>query len=466
MHTLFSRRALLPGPGDATHVGAARITVDGAWITAVEPADAPQAGDEDLGDDLLAPAFVDIHTHLSLVSLRGVDARVAARGNLVEDLYFRVEQHLQPGDVRALAAVGAQECLLAGTGFVSDHYYFATEVADAMVDMGLTGLVAPTLQDIAGPGKDGWEAAIAETGDLHHNASLRAAGVTSVLGPHATDTVSDALWRRIAERAEAWQVPVHCHLAQSAEEVRRAHDRAGATPLGLLRRLGVLDDGPAWALVHALYTTPGDRASLDAARHLLVACPSSQTWFGFPAPVARWQADGVRWAAATDCAASNDSMAVNKELRAIALLRAAAMTTCGPLQAWEASAGPPDAVEAARTGDRAAWAEPDHPAALLARVTSVPGALHPQHRAGVIAPGALANLTVWDTDHPAMWPGLDPHRALATGDVSGALVRMMTRGAWLSTRGEHAALARTEAWRAARVEARARLEALLTRAGV
>jgi 5-methylthioadenosine/S-adenosylhomocysteine deaminase len=466
MPTLFSRHALLPGPGDATHVSAARVTVDGAWITAVEPADAPAEGDEDLGSDLLAPAFVDVHTHLALVALRGVDARVAARGNLVEDLYFRVEKHLQPGDVRALAAVGAQECLLAGTGFVSDHYYFASDVAEAMVDMGLTGLVAPTLQDLAGPGKDGWEAAIAETGDLHESARLRAAGVTSILGPHATDTVSDALWRRIAERADAWQLPVHSHLAQSAAEVRRAYDRVGDTPLGLLRRLGVLDAGPAWALVHALYTTPADRASLDPARHLFVACPSSQMWFGFPAPVARWQADGVRWAVATDCAASNDSMAVNKELRAIALLRAAATTTCGPLAAWEASSGAPDAVEAARTSDRTAWTEPDHAAALLARVTSVPGALHPKHRAGVIAPGALANLTVWDTDHPAMWPGHDPHRALATGDVSGALVRMMTRGAWLSARGEHAALAQSEAWRSARAEARDKLEALLTRAGV
>ena len=462
---LVARRALLPDPAAGCTIGPARVGVHGGRVVSVEPGGAAQPGDEDLGDLLLAPAFVDVHTHLALCGLRGVDGTAA--GNVVEELYFRVEREMTDDDIYALAAVGAQDCLLHGTGFVSDHYYGGPAVARAMVDTGLSGLVGCTLQDLAGPGAHAADAALAQTDALRQDTRLAAAGVAATLAPHATDTVSDALWRRIARLAEAWQLPVHCHVAQSPEEVARAQARCGDTPLGLLRRLGVLDAGPAWALVHALFTTPADRAALDRQRHLLVACPHSQAWFGFPAPIHRWQADGLRWAVATDCAASNDSMSVNKELRAVGLLRATRVTHGPELTAWESAPGGPahDRVHAIRLAQREVLPDPERPGLALTRVGAVPGSLHPTTRAGAIEPGRLANFALWDLDHPALWPGVDPLRGLAAGDTNAALARMMVAGRWLSPLGGHAALAWTPAWREARQEANARLRSLLTRAG-
>jgi 5-methylthioadenosine/S-adenosylhomocysteine deaminase len=465
--TLFSRRTMLyrddpAGAVAAVELRPARVTVRDGHIAAVQEASAPEPGDDDLGEHLLTPAFVDVHTHLALVSLRGVDPAGAGESNLVEDFFFRFERKLTADDARALARVSAQECLLAGTAFVSDHYYFGAAVAEAMADVGLSGIMAPTLQDLDGPGCGRVEPSLADTWQIAHDDRLRALGIHAALGPHATDTVSDDLWRRVADLAERWSLPVHAHVAQSAAEVGRVQARAGCSPITLLHRLGALDAGPAWAMVHVLYATDDDLQHVDPRRHLLVACPSSQAWFGFPSPVHRWEQARLRWAVATDCSASNDSMTLPKELRALALLRVGALSRSPALRSWERGrADDVGAVVSARSralrGDDAI----DDPARLLARITAVPGALHPDAPVGRIAPGQLANLALWDTSHPALWPGSDPTRGLALCDATGALLQLMVAGRWRSERGRHHELAWGDDWREQRKEAQERLGWLL-----
>lgn len=464
MTALYARRALR---ADGS-VGPLRLIVQGARIITVEPDVEPQPGDDDVGRRLLTPAFVDLHTHLALVALRGLDVATASAGNVVEDLFFTVERQMTADDVRAFARVGAYEALLHGTAMVSDHYYFGGAVAEALVDAGLSGIVAPTLQDLSGPGVTLAEQSWADTAAIRDDRRLADAGVFAALGPHATDTVSDPLWQQIAEAADRWQLPVHTHLAQSPDEVARAFRRHGTTPLGLLHRLGVLDAGPAWALVHALFVGDDELAALDPARHLLVACPSSQAWFGFLSPVAAWRRAGVPWVVATDCTATNDSLDLPKELRALAARRTAAIADGEPFAAW-ADAPSPAAADLLWADRQRAWraGDEDTPTSLLPRILQRPGAWHPQARAGALSPGHLAHLALWDLDHPSAWPADDVRRALCFGNLSPALSQLMVAGRWRTPRDAHASTLSTEpAWREACTEAHRRRISLLRRAGL
>jgi cytosine/adenosine deaminase-related metal-dependent hydrolase len=74
-------------------------------------------------------------------------------------------------------------------------------------------------------------------------------------------------------------------------------------------------------------------------------------------------------------------------------------------------------------------------AALLSRVWSIPGRLHPEVTAGVLQRGALANLVVWDTDHPSFWPATDPLSALVMSDTVGAIETMVVAGRARGERG-------------------------------
>jgi hypothetical protein len=75
------------------------------------------------------------------------------------------------------------------------------------------------------------------------------------------------------------------------------------------------------------------------------------------------------------------------------------------------------------------------PDALLRLITLDAGAMHPSFVAGTIAPGALANLTVWHLDSPAFWPAADPLRALALGDIAQSLRQHLILGRPLLTEG-------------------------------
>jgi len=454
----------------------ARIHVQGDLIERVERLDessphngaqpSARAGDGpvvDLGDHLVTPAFVNAHTHLALAFLRGVQTE-RVRRNLVEDLFFAYESRLTSEDIRAFSRMGAYESLLAGVGFVWDHYYGGTAVADALVDTGLTGVVSPTLQDLAGPDKDGSEAALDATLQIAESDHYRSHGVFAALGPHATDTVSPALFRRIAELAEAHQLPVHLHLAQSYDELVRVEAREGRSPLALLAREGVLAKAPRVVLAHGLFASIQDLNSLESERHTLVYCPSSQMQFAFPAPVTLWSELGLSWVVATDCAASNDSMNLQKELRMCA--GAASFGITGSLD-YATFLATGDASHARETWqdrtDRAGtWAREVSSERLLSRVFAQPGRLHPRVASGCIERGALANLIAWDTDHPAFWPGHDLLRALAMSDTSQAMHALLVAGKWVGEAGRVSdSVVRGDRYREARREASERLDALL-----
>ncbi|MET0339871.1 MAG: amidohydrolase family protein [Polyangiales bacterium] len=459
----------------------ARIDVDGARITRVEvlpsndvgaspdvaaPGEKPSASqrdEHDLGERLITPAFVNAHTHLALAFLRGVET-TRVRRNLVEDLYFAYESRLSADDIRAFARMGAYESLLSGVGLVWDHYYGGSAVADALRDTGLAGVVAPTLQDLAGPDRDGAEAALDATLRIADDARYRAASVFAALGPHATDTVSPGLFRRIAELSEQRGLPVHLHVAQSYDELARVEAREGRSPLALLAREGILSRAPRVVMAHGLFASIPDLRALDPSRHTLVYCPSSQLQFGFPAPVSRWSELGVSWVVATDCASSNDSMNVQKELRFCAGAASAEITGSLEYESFLSSGEVGHARDTwhERTERAKAFGRHVNSEQLLARVWSEAGALHPEVETGVIARGALANLAVWNTDHPAFWPGQDLLRALAMSDISQALHGMYVAGRAVGEPGHLVeSVVGSDAYREARREADGRLAALM-----
>jgi len=420
----------------------------------------------DFGDRPVTPAFVNAHTHLALAFVRGPAVGGAAGGNLVEDLFYVRERALLPGDVRAFARMGAGGRLLGGVGSVWDHYFAGEEVAGALADVGLSGVVAPTLQDLSGPGASRWEAALEQTASLAGDGRLRRQGIYAAVGPHAPDTVSGALWGRAVDLAERHGLPVHAHLAQSAAEVGRVEAREGTTPLAWLSRLGVLDRAPSVVLAHGLFLRRAALSRLRPDRHLLVHCPAAQAVFGFPGPVRAWMEAGVSFAVATDAAAGNDSVGLQKELRQVAGARTADLVGTAIFDGFFTGDLDADAVEAARAlrhGGRAGERLAD-PAFLLSRVLDVPGAWHPGMTAGRLVPGALANLLVWDPTHPAFWPATDLDRALAFGETTGGIHAMLVAGRELGQAGDfHRSLLGSDDYREAREEADARLAALIRR---
>lgn len=503
--TLFSERVLISAA--ASRPVSASITVQGSQIINVteQSRAAFEAAEHrdlavDLGQALVTPSFTNSHTHLPMAGLRGIEGVAQAMGgDVVKDLYFRIEKQLTRDDVRAFARMGAYESVLNGVGFVWDHYYHGSAVAEALKEVGLAGIVAPTLQDMSGPGRHGWSAAIEETLAVADDDCLRQHGIGAAWGPHATDTVSEKLWRELGTLAATHQLPIHAHLAQSPAEcatVSASSTSGCTTPVDLLASAGVLDAPDVrLLLVHGIYVTRADLARLNKdGRHVLVTCPGSHMLFAFPARTDAWLDAGVPVALATDAAASNDGMCVQSELRLLANFDALRTTFSPEAEAFLGSGAEGGADASAQLQALATHRDRTHAHAARARdagwvlstVWDVPGQLHPdrQLQAGRLARGHLANLLVWDTDHPNLWPPApDPRGALVLcSNVSAALLANMVAGQWVGQgpcsssgavvranlpRGAfHQNVLNTPAFQNHTDEATDRLRSLLRRAGI
>jgi 5-methylthioadenosine/S-adenosylhomocysteine deaminase len=472
---IFSNRATRRLEDGSTVIEPAVIGIDGDTIAFVRPMSREAFLDlefeasvkvVDVGERLLTPAFINAHTHLPMIAFRSIGGMDAFQGNVVEELYFRMEQHIEAADVRAFTRVGAYESLLSGVGCVWEHYYFAEEIAEALLEVGLSGVIAPTLQDRAGPGVRMLDEQLAATEAIDGSERLRSAGIVSALGPHATDTVSSELWAEVRRVATARNLPIHAHVSQSIEEFERSVLEFGCSPIERLQREGTLAAGPSMLLVHSLFASERDIGLLEGGRHVLGYCPYSQLQFGFPAPISAWRAQDIPIALGTDCAACNDTMNVQRELRIYAGGGALETTHGVELAGFMRSGRLEDAqrVWASRSQRFDESVACDGPAKNLESVWSVPGAMHPGLPLGELRAGYRANLLVWDLEHPGFWPRANPLRALTLSDITPAIWGMTVNGRWLGRRGEfqQSILGQVE-YRDAIAEADERLRALMAR---
>lgn len=321
--TLFADRVLL-----GSEFSPAEVKIQGSRIASVRRMTRAEweaegsSGHDVGGKHAVVPAFINSHTHLSMACIRGAASATDFEGNVVEDMFFRFEGNLHKDDVRAFTRMGCWEALMHGVGCAFDHYYFAPTLVEAFKDTGMSGVIAPTLQDIEGPGLMlpgcNYEDTLQATLDIHHDKALRDEhGIVAAIGAHATDTVSKGLWERVASLSSDEGLPIHAHVAQSIEEFERCQERHGMTPVQHLKDTGILDCGSNLLLVHAMYLSDADVKLLSPSKHLLGLCPSSAIQFGFPCDYPAWTDAGLKICLGTDAACSNDGMNVQQEMRSL-----------------------------------------------------------------------------------------------------------------------------------------------------
>ncbi|MFT6819257.1 MAG: 5-methylthioadenosine/S-adenosylhomocysteine deaminase [Myxococcota bacterium] len=467
---LYSDRLLLHTQ-DGIDIVPGRLDVMHGRVQSVhrgERSEVIERGVVDFGDKLIAPAFVNGHTHIAMGAYRGIGGRASQAGNVVEELYFKLESHATDEDFRAFARMGAWDVALTGTGAIVDQYYGGLHVAEAMRDVGLTGIVSPTLQDLAGPGASGWAEAMSITETLATDPMWAKAGIFPALGPHATDTVGDNLWGRVLTLANRLDLPVHVHVGQSLAEVERSWAVHRCSPVERLQRVGAIDADVRMLLVHMLFVSDADLGLLSPEKHTLGYCPRSQVQFAYPANIDSWRRAGLPFILGTDAGVCNDSMNVQQELRWLAGsgVYEVPFGDAHKRLRRHGDLNSARAVERHRKERFATDRAIHKPAALLDTVGRTAARLHPQFNVGSLDVGAIANICVWDLDHPAMWPATDPLRALTIGDAGPALHAMVLNGEWFGTPGYVVpSIISSELYRAHRKEAEARLAALMTRIG-
>ena len=256
---------------------------------------------------ILLPGLVNVHNHTPLMITRG----------MVEDLGHApaytpgIPQGPALGfeEVLALSRLGAYELLRAGSTTVVDYYLHPKALAEALVELGLRGVVGGRILDVD-------MAAVARGGERRHDPAVGRATLVEAmdlaaayadhssgrircdLAPHAPDTCSADLLREVCDLAERSEGCVHTHLGQSRDEVEWVRARDGLSPVELLEECGLLDERLIAA--HCIFLDPADVARAGGSGLTVAHAPIGNLRAGNVAPVLDLEAAGARIALCTD----------------------------------------------------------------------------------------------------------------------------------------------------------------------
>jgi 5-methylthioadenosine/S-adenosylhomocysteine deaminase len=269
-------------------------------------------------NSVLIPGLVNAHTHNPMTLMRGVADDLPLMPWLQEHVWPIEAAVMGPEFIADGIELAIAEMLRGGTTCCNENYFFPDVQAATYRRHGFRAMVG--LPVIEFP--SAWAATPAEYFDkgleVHDNYRGDAL-VGMAFAPHAPYTVSDASFERIRMLADQLDVPVHCHVHETAQEVADAVAKTGQRPIARLDALGLWTD--RMVAVHMTQLTEAEIA-LCAERGVSVAhCPQSNLKLasGF-CPVHALHRAGVNLALGTDGCASNNDLDMFDELRTAALL--------------------------------------------------------------------------------------------------------------------------------------------------
>jgi 5-methylthioadenosine/S-adenosylhomocysteine deaminase len=377
------------------------VALKGDAIVAVGPpaelkARYAAAASLDYPQGLILPGLINAHTHAAMALFRGLADDLPLE-EWLNSYIFPAESRLNREFVYWGTRLAVAEMLLSGTTTFCDMYLFADAVAQAAAESGIRAVVGEVLYDFPspnyGPPTAGLQFSEALCRGWRGHPLVRVA-----IQPHAVYTCSPELLQQCGELADKYDTRLIIHLAETHREVEDCRAQYGATPVGHLKRLGLLS--PRLLADHGVVLSEADLDLMAAGGAGVAHCPESNMKLASGmAPVADLLRRGVPVGLGTDGCASNNNLDLIQEMDSAAKLQKVRYLDPTVLPATAA-------LDLATTGG--------------ARVLGLQGVV------GALAPGLKADLVVLNLDQPHLTPLYDPYSHLvyaATGaDVATVLV--------------------------------------------
>jgi 5-methylthioadenosine/S-adenosylhomocysteine deaminase len=345
-------------------------------IRRIAPAiDAPGATVIDGRRKAVIPGLMNMHTHAAMTLFRGFGDDMPLMPWLNEKIWPN-EAKLTEEDVYCGARLACVEMIRSGTTTFFDMYHHLDATYAAVEETGLRAVLSEACFDRFRP-ELAEKARQRITARLHSSVS-RNPRIRLALGPHAIYTVSGELLQWAHAFAEAHDLPVQIHLAETEGEVAQCRAQFGTTPVRYLHRLGVLS--PRWSLAHALHVDEEEIALLAEHDVKVVHNPASNMKLasGYRFQYREMRAAGVTVGLGTDGCSSSNNLDMVEVMKLASLLG----------KAWR---NDPEAL----------------PCDEMLYAATEAGARLTGFDAGRIAEGSLADLCLIDLTMPVFTPNFN-----------------------------------------------------------
>jgi 5-methylthioadenosine/S-adenosylhomocysteine deaminase len=272
----------------------------------------------DAENKILMPGMVNTHTHLSMTLLRGLADDLPLDTWLNEHIW-PMEAHLNGNYCYVGALLACVEMIKSGTTTFNDMYFFMDDVARAVDEAGLRGVLSHGMIDLGDEEKR--KAEFKETKRIIEKCHNTADGrITVAFGPHSPYTCSKELLEGVRKEANKNRNHIHIHVAETEHEVQQVMEAHGKRPFEYLDEIGLLGEDVLAA--HAVHLSSDEIEIIKKRGVNLSHNPASNMKLASGvSPVDKILKKEICVSLGTDGAASNNNLDMFEEMKLAALLQ-------------------------------------------------------------------------------------------------------------------------------------------------
>ena len=305
---------LIPMTDTATVLTNYFIGIDQERITCVTPFRSSLSSQckkfLDLQDQIVLPGLINMHTHLAMTLLRGVEDNLSLQDWLFTRIFPLEGEFVDKKFVEIGTELAAYECIRFGTTTTSDMYFYPEVALKVWDKMGLRGLFSQPLISFPSPEDTKGDNTQLFQNFKKLNSQYKTHPRLQVgLAPHAPYTCQKALLQKVQQVQSETDCFVHIHVAETLAEVQQLQEQHQKSPVAYLKELGLLN--PKTLFAHVVHTTPEDQKQLAAGGAAVIHNPDSNFKLGSGiAPISQYLDNKINVCLGTDGVASNNDLSM------------------------------------------------------------------------------------------------------------------------------------------------------------
>ncbi|RDU22938.1 amidohydrolase [Anaerosacchariphilus polymeriproducens] len=264
---------------------------------------------------LLLPGLINCHTHSYMSVFRNCADDLAFDDWLFKNI-LPLEDKLIPEDAYWGALLSIMEMLRTGTTCFLDMHMFPNEIAKAVEDSGIRGVLS---RGLVGFGDDeGGRLRLSQAKEEMNNYK-DSSRLSFLYGPHAPYTCDQDYLKIVLEEAKKDNKGIHIHLSESKNEIENMKKQNNCTPIEYVNQINLFDKNTLAA--HCVQLTEKDIEILREKKVNVITNPASNMKLGNGfAPITKLMEQGINICLGTDGAASNNSLNLFHEMSLLALI--------------------------------------------------------------------------------------------------------------------------------------------------
>ncbi len=262
---------------------------------------------------IVMPGLINAHTHVPMALLRGLADDLRLDVWLMGYMMPVEREFVSPDFVYLGTLLSCVELIRSGVTCFADMYYFEEEVAKATAKAGLRAICAQTVLKFPAPDAQFFEESLSSAREYIQRWKGHPLVIPSV-APHAPDTCTDEIFRLCSALAVEFDVPLHTHLAETAQEEENSRNEHGMPVIPYVKKQNLFDAKVIAA--HCVHVDEGEILTLLHHNVGVAHNPSSNLKLasGF-APVSKMIDIGLNVGIGTDGPASNNDLDMFEEMR-------------------------------------------------------------------------------------------------------------------------------------------------------